>query len=246
MVKNQALACPALTTGGIRTLAQQANGQRGFPLEPQLGQEGGLRERPRQWVEIPRGQASRKPIPGPAPSHLCPLPPPPRRPVSLWGLDGTGDSTVAEPGLSWPRPIVGLASRHRPSHWVVPSSCAATHTWKPTQSPGGLVQTRTHSPPPGFCSAALWTLSRASCSPGRAPAASRPPGPAFAAWLPAIGGKVLSSSACALPGPGNPAQLPLTSWITVHLIGCSAALVNSTPLLWLQVRSWMLGPPVNS
>lgn len=53
------------------------------------------------------------------------------------------------------------------------------------------------------------------------PPRALPPWP-FAARLPAVGGKVGSSGACALWGPGKSVQRPLTSRITVHLIGCSA------------------------
>lgn len=41
--------------------------------------------------------------------------------------------------------------------------------------------------------------------------------------LPALGGKVVNSSACTLRNPTKSAQQPLSSRIVVHLIGCSAA-----------------------
>lgn len=50
----------------------------------------------------------------------------------------------------------------------------------------------------------------------------------------------MNTGACALWGPGKPARRPLTSRITVHLIGCSATPVSSVFLLWLQADSCVL------
>lgn len=110
------------------------------------------------------------------------------------------------------------------TEWTSRARLAQTAS-RPFPRPG-----EAHSPPPRSAPGPHSTRGPASRTRAPAAAASRPSGPAPAALLSAVGGKSVNSGACALRGPGKSVRQPLSSRIAVHLIGCSAAPVNSASL----------------